>query len=275
MRQIRIEAFGGRCTSQIGLGCGRLNGRAAFRRSAALVERALDLGIRHFDVAPNYGMGTAEEVLGTVLRGVPDVTLVTKVGIARPPYSRRADLLRWIAKPVLDTIQPLKASLLKIHRRAREKNSMRERFVFSRDVICRSLDDSLRFLARDRVDALLLHAPDPSDLNHEVAAVLEALRAEGRITGFGVGIDEVGDQWAEFGTIWQSRWPRIRISEFTDRCQQSFHGVIRQARTESGSLGRGEANRCVRDACMQAPKALILVSASTPARLSELVQSIE
>ena len=73
--------------TQIALGCGRLNGRLERRSSARIVEAALALGIRHFDTAPSYGMGTADEVLGSVLSGVDGVTITSKVGIARPQYS--------------------------------------------------------------------------------------------------------------------------------------------------------------------------------------------
>jgi aryl-alcohol dehydrogenase-like predicted oxidoreductase len=38
----------------------------------------------HFDTAPLYGSGQSEDVLGHVLSCVPDITLTTKVGIARP-----------------------------------------------------------------------------------------------------------------------------------------------------------------------------------------------
>ena len=83
----------GRKVSQIGLGCGRLVGRSTLIQSARIVETALDLGIRYFDVAPSYGMGTAEEVLGHVTGDSKEVVIATKVGIPRPHYSARNNFL--------------------------------------------------------------------------------------------------------------------------------------------------------------------------------------
>ena len=48
----------------------------------ATIERAWELGIRYFDVAPLYGYGAAERRLGAALAGRPrdDFVLSTKVG---------------------------------------------------------------------------------------------------------------------------------------------------------------------------------------------------
>ena len=70
----------GRKVSQIGLGCGRLVGRSTLIQSARIVETALDLGIRYFDVAPSYGMGTAEEVLGHVTGDSKMLSLLLRLG---------------------------------------------------------------------------------------------------------------------------------------------------------------------------------------------------
>lgn len=74
--------------TRVGLGCHRLYGGAELKTSMRLVEAALDAGIRHFDTAPLYGLGLSEDALGVALKGVPDVTITTKVGIAR---TRRKD----------------------------------------------------------------------------------------------------------------------------------------------------------------------------------------
>ena len=103
-----FEPLGG-TTSRGGLGCGSLVGHDSFRTAARLVENALDLGIRYFDTAPLYGMGTAEEVLGAVVGSNPDVVIATKIGIGRPPYSPLKAAVRRYAKPLLDRSRPLKA----------------------------------------------------------------------------------------------------------------------------------------------------------------------
>src|SRR4051812_7191906 len=69
-------------TSALGLGCAGLFSlpRRADRR--AVLDAAYDLGVRHFDVAPMYGLGAAEPELGGFVGGRRDeVTVATKFGI--------------------------------------------------------------------------------------------------------------------------------------------------------------------------------------------------
>jgi D-threo-aldose 1-dehydrogenase len=45
-------------------------------------DAAYEAGVRHFDVAPLYGLGVAEKELGRLLLRVPaDVTVATKFGL--------------------------------------------------------------------------------------------------------------------------------------------------------------------------------------------------
>jgi aryl-alcohol dehydrogenase-like predicted oxidoreductase len=51
-----------------------------------LLEAAFDQGVRHFDTAPLYGMGLAEEVLSIFARGRrSDITITSKFGLLPPP----------------------------------------------------------------------------------------------------------------------------------------------------------------------------------------------
>ena len=63
-----------------GGGIGQVWGPTTEEESIRAVHRALELGINFFDVAPRYGNGKAEEVLGRALRGrSEDVVVATKV----------------------------------------------------------------------------------------------------------------------------------------------------------------------------------------------------
>lgn len=44
------------------------------------INRALDLGIKSFDTAPNYGNGYSESALGLILQGVKNININTKFG---------------------------------------------------------------------------------------------------------------------------------------------------------------------------------------------------
>ena len=262
----------GRATSNIGLGCGRLVGRASLRRSAEIVETALELGIRHFDVAPSYGMGTAEEVLGAVLQSVPDVTVTTKVGIARPPYARGRALVRRVAKPLLDRRRSLK-SLAQGVGRATPAGGQRHSFAFSSEAIRTSLEESLEKLRRESVDVLLLHEPMPSDLNPDTQQCLELLAREGLFSRFGVGIDARSDRWQQFGSVWQSRWPGDGFGAYRADVSYVFHGAVRYAMARPVDEPDTPPSAAVRAAVERAPHSVLLISAATPARLRELLQA--
>jgi aryl-alcohol dehydrogenase-like predicted oxidoreductase len=71
--------------TELGFGAGPLGGfygPVTPDEAIGAVRAAWDLGIRYFDVAPLYGHGRAEVLLGHVLREVPrdEFVLSTKVG---------------------------------------------------------------------------------------------------------------------------------------------------------------------------------------------------
>ena len=72
--------------SRVGLGGGGIGqvwGPTTEAESVRTVHRALDLGVNFFDVAPSYGHGKAEEVLGIALQGRRAAAIVaTKVRLA-------------------------------------------------------------------------------------------------------------------------------------------------------------------------------------------------
>jgi aryl-alcohol dehydrogenase-like predicted oxidoreductase len=77
----------------IGLGCMSLSGTygpSDDKAAEALLQRAVELGVDHFDSSDMYGWGHNEELLGRALRQVPGsrrdkIVLVTKFGQTRQP----------------------------------------------------------------------------------------------------------------------------------------------------------------------------------------------
>jgi aryl-alcohol dehydrogenase-like predicted oxidoreductase len=261
----------GRATSRVGLGCGRLVGRSSQRESAKMVETALDLGIRYFDVAPSYGLGTAEEVLGAVIGSAPEVVIATKVGVPPPVYSERVNVVRKVARSVLGRLPALKALAGRAMGSWRSSED-RPRYDFSDRGIRASLEESLRKLRRGSVDVMLAHEPHRLDLSEEVAARFEGLRAEGLIKAFGVGIGATGDRWARFGSIWQSCWPGPAAQDYAHDVAYIWHGAIR-ALHSAPRPPRPAA--VVREVLRESPTSILLVSASTPTRLRELLGEID
>ena len=77
-----------------GGGIGQVWGPTNEEESVRAVHRALDLGINFFDVAPGYGNGKAEEVLGLALQGRRDEAVVaTKVRLRAEEMSDMREII--------------------------------------------------------------------------------------------------------------------------------------------------------------------------------------
>ena len=244
-------------------------GRQSLRSSARLVEKALELGIRYFDVAPSYGFGTADEVLGEVIGDSTEVTIATKVGPPRPVYSPTTDRIRVLAKRVLGALGPLKRAALAAQ--AATRPNERPRWDFSAAAQKATLEQSLRNLRRSAVDVYLAHEPRREDLTEEVVAGFEALRNQGLIRAFGAGMATAEDRWIRFGSIWQSAWPGAAAAAgYSTDMAHVWHGAIRHSPQGSGT-SPAAVGRAVLD---QSPGSSLLVSASTPRRLEELLREV-
>ncbi len=79
-----------------GGGIGQVWGATTREECVATTREAIELGITLLDVAPTYGDGEAERVVGEALGGrLPDgVRVSTKCRVGAPPASEVADLLR-------------------------------------------------------------------------------------------------------------------------------------------------------------------------------------
>ena len=119
-----------------GGGIGQVWGPTSDEESVRAVHRALDLGINFFDVAPSYGDGKAEEVLGTALQGHRDQAVVaTKVRLA-------AHEMNDVRGAVIRSVE---ASLRRLRTDAVDVLHVHNRFTIRRGDISDSLsaDDAL------------------------------------------------------------------------------------------------------------------------------------
>lgn len=165
--------------SRLGFGCANLPGKLTRTEAVALVEAALDAGVRHIDVARMYGDGAAEGIVGVVAqRRRDEMILITKAGIAPASGSLPARALRRVmrAAPRLEPVVP---------------SSMRQAALaqfgqFAPDQIMSSLETSLRALNTDHVDALLLHECDAANVTDDLKRVLERARDAGKILRWGI-----------------------------------------------------------------------------------------
>ena len=267
----RIVLPGGRLTSQLGFGCGVLVGGLSHRSSCRLIEMALKLGITHFDVAPAYGMGLAENVLGDVVGNDPRVTITTKVGIPRPVYNARQDLVRLLVRGPLRQFPAFKKWLL----RARTQGAadvLPPPFCFNEISIRRALEESLLRLRRERLDVYLLHEPSPEADLIALQPVMQSLKTAGLIAAFGVGSVTPCQAHVDFGDMLQGPWQLPMQLNVPDDQFRAHFSVIRG--DDVVSPGLSVARDRLHRAMASKPNDLILVSAGSPARLKSLVQGV-
>ena len=168
-------------TSRLGFGTAYLAGGFEERRNRRLVDAAFDAGIRHFDTAPAYGLGLAEDVLGRALAGRRDqVTIASKVGLARPNVPTHVRLARALAGP-------LRRQLGRFTRGVGKPGSRpsRSRGRFEPAFVEASLAETLRRLRTDHVDLLLLHEIWPEDVTDDLLTLLDKARRDGRCRALG------------------------------------------------------------------------------------------
>jgi D-threo-aldose 1-dehydrogenase len=174
---------------RLGFGGASLVGGPSRRHSLKLLETAFECGIRHFDVAPSYGLGGAEDVLGEFAsRHRGEITITTKFGIARPaPWQR--SVMQWARvalRSVVSRAPSLKRRLIRTmtnHASAHASAGPK----FEADVMLRSLDISLKALRSERIDVLLLHEVDAGELSDELILTLERAEQDGKIGAWGIG----------------------------------------------------------------------------------------
>ena len=175
MRLVRVPRLD-RDVSAIGFGCASLGSRISPAHGRRAIAQALDLGLSWFDVAPPYGDGQAESLLGPALRGRRDkVVICTKFGIAPPAVSLPARLLRPLARRAV-------AAFPGLRRAAAGARPTGQRAPIDPAAIEASVTRSLRLLCTDYIDVLAVHEPTLQDVaNADIFDVLRRLVERGLV----------------------------------------------------------------------------------------------
>ena len=153
----------------LGLG-GAFLGRASAEEATRVVDAAWDGGIRYFDTAPLYGMGSSERRDGAALSRRPrdEFVLSTKVGRLLVPT---------------------------------REGQLEVQYDYSAEGVRSSVEASLERLGLDRIDILLCHDIDTWTHHEGQPAIYEAarngalrtltkLREQGVIRAWGLGVNE-------------------------------------------------------------------------------------
>ncbi|MCW2690772.1 MAG: hypothetical protein JWR37_5662 [Mycobacterium sp.] len=146
----------------LGFGCASPYGLPGRRNRLAVLEAAYDLGIRHFDVAPIYGLGIAEAESADFAQTRTDIRIATKFG-TRPTVIGHPT--EFVQPPILGILQMSSAVKSKVKQSGGEADAGAVgRLLYSRQDYSvagaqRALVSSLRALRTERIDYFLLHEP--------------------------------------------------------------------------------------------------------------------
>ena len=162
-------------TAEIGFGCASLGSRVSGSDGLAALARAYDAGIRWYDVAPSYGDGQAEAILGQFVAGRRDtLSLCTKVGILPPSPSLPKRLLRPVVRAALNAAPGLR-QMVRRHRPAAATPPLDAARILP------GLDASLKRLRTDHVDVLALHEATPQEVvRDDVLRAIETALTSGK-----------------------------------------------------------------------------------------------
>jgi len=142
--------------SAVGFGCWAIGGtwnNVSDGESILSIKAAIETGINFFDVAPVYGKGHAEIVLGKALQSEKreEIIIASKCGLPWSQDKRR-----------------------------------KTRHDLTKASILKEIDDSLTRLQTDYIDLYQLHWPDPNTPISETAEALAELKKQGKIRHVGV-----------------------------------------------------------------------------------------
>lgn len=188
--------------SVIGLGCWGLSGPSVWKNSddessIKVVHKALELGVNFFDVAPVYGFGHAEEILGKAIKGFPrdEIVIATKCGLI---WDQQGRIKRCLSK----------------------------------ESIMAEIDASLKRLKVDYVDLYQLHWPDPNTPIEETMEAMLRLKDQGKIRYIGLSNFSIDTAQRLLPHISSMQG----LYNLFERNPRSYHNIPLEYRTESEVL---------------------------------------
>ena len=150
-----------------GGGLGQVWGETTREEAIATVNLAIEKGINHLDVAPMYGNGEAESVVGEVFRGkeINGIKITTKCRLGTLPDAEVYDHLNSSLTQSLDYLNMERVDLFLLHTQLREDDFQLQVLNNHRDAVSTSL-------------SCYFNAAIPA---------FERLKAEGKIGSWGIG----------------------------------------------------------------------------------------
>jgi aryl-alcohol dehydrogenase-like predicted oxidoreductase len=228
----------------------------------AVIHRALDLGITHFDTARLYGDGLSEHTLGTALSTQrSSVTITTKFGLLPTPVIGSIGKAAMPFRKARSLMSKL--GLVPYPKRSYTAKTMRK-----------SLEASLRALRTDYIDIYHVHEPLPdTDLSDDLIAELQRAKTVGSIRSIGVSGDEIDSVITRYRGIIdviqsaESSWDAGRwVPDIT-------HSLFSQAaRQAPGKLSADLVRTMLDSALKRRPQGAVIVQTRSPQHLTQIVE---
>lgn len=285
----------------LGFGCAQLFRLHSAREREAVLAAAYDSGIRHFDVAPLYGLGEAEAELGRFLQGKREsVTVTTKFGLEPAAAISAVRSVQGLARRLVGAFPPVKRFLQK------RRRPLAGRQAFDAATAERSLDRSLRLLKVEHLDYFLLHEPTVELIDRD--RPMDFLRRErdrGRIRSFGVAgpvaplaaliprhrdlaavvqypASPLGEEPSEFGQppdgvsfIYGSIAPRLAgIETMLETCPAARSKWLPRFGSKSVPGRTGLARLLLLEQRMATPGGTVLFGTTSPAHIRDMARPI-
>ncbi len=189
--------------SSIGIGCWNMGGdwdSSEEKKSIGIIHAAIDMGINFFDVAPVYGWGVSETILGKALKtdGLRNRVLIASNGG-----------LLW-----------------------KEKHETQNNL--SKESLLKEIDESLLRLQTDHVDIYQMHWPDPNVELEETAEALNIMKKAGKIRY--VGLSNFSQKDVETMMEYISVDCQQSLYNMLERNPTSYHGIPLDYLTEKEVL---------------------------------------
>lgn len=230
----------GREVSALGFGCASLGSRVSEAQGRRALDYAFERGVTWYDVAPSYGDGEAETILGKLLVGRRDrVAICTKFGIPRPAISPIMRLLRPTARAVVKAFPQLRAGIAKA-RSNQGREPMRAELIES------SVVESLRRLRTDYLDVLALHEPSPAECADEaILAALQRVVEKGYARCISIaGAPEAIEAGARASTLFRAaQFPDNLFQPAVEQLRANLSGVASPFLITHGVFGSGAHER--------------------------------
>ncbi|MHA0337037.1 aldo/keto reductase [Sphingomonas aquatilis] len=242
--------------SRLGLGLAHLQLMVPTAR-AALIDRALDLGITHFDTARFYGDGLSERVLGNTLGPRRTrVTITTKFGLLPTPGIAAMGPLAPFGRKARGALNRL--GLVDYPRRS-----------YSAATLQRAFAASLRALCTDYVDVLAIHEPDGViGIDDDTIEALLAIRRSGAARFIGVAGNDVTGVLARWGDVLDIVQTAENGGRTGDRIPDFTYGLFSSGMTRGApALPQAEIDRRLCAALARRPQGAVLVQTRDPDRL--------